>query len=159
MTVRQEATFAQRFVHGACLPLQVLMPLWLVVGRWVLDAGGWNSLLFLFFGLPLLFIGLLPSTILILVRGRKVSPRAAGRWTAVLALAVWGLALVLPALVGDQGDVSFDTRAAPPTRLGLPESVVNWIGMGALWALVIGLVALVVVSIIEVDPPEEGRPA
>ncbi len=78
------------------LPAAFLLPLWLVVGWAVSDAGGWVFLWVLFVAVPSVFVGQLVTTLLVRARGTVRHGRAVSWWDVL----VFGLWHVLTVAVG-----------------------------------------------------------
>ncbi|CAH0161588.1 hypothetical protein SRABI121_01513 [Microbacterium sp. Bi121] len=71
-------------------PAVVVLPLWLLVGWGIFNAGGWAFLWVLFIAIPSVFIGQLVLTLLQRARPSARETRAASWWD-VLGFGVWHL--------------------------------------------------------------------
>jgi len=77
------------------IPAAFLLPLWLLVGWAVFNAGGWAFLWVLFLAIPGVFIWQLILTLLVRARGTVRAHRAVSWWD-VLGFTVWhGLVISL----------------------------------------------------------------
>ncbi|SDH16695.1 hypothetical protein SAMN04489810_2285 [Microbacterium pygmaeum] len=72
------------------IPAAFLLPLWLLVGWGVFNAGGWAFLWVLLIAIPSVFIGQLVLTLLVRARGTVRAERAVSWWD-VLGFSVWHL--------------------------------------------------------------------
>ncbi len=72
------------------IPAAFLLPLWLLIGWGVFNAGGWAFLWVLFLAIPSVFIGQLVLTLLVRARGTVRAERAVSWWD-VLGFSVWHL--------------------------------------------------------------------
>ncbi len=89
------AMWVRRAFYGWLIPAAFLLPLWLLVGWGVFNAGGWAFLWVLFIAIPSVFIGQLVLTLLVRARGTVRAERAVSWWD-VLGFAVWhGLTIAL----------------------------------------------------------------
>lgn len=85
----------RRAFYGWLIPAAFLLPLWLLVGWGVFNAGGWAFLWVLFIAIPSVFVGQLVFTLLVRARGTVRSTRAVS-WGDVLGFTVWhGLTIAL----------------------------------------------------------------
>jgi len=76
-------------------PAAFLLPVWLLVGWSVFNAGGWAFLWVLFLAIPSVFLGQLALTLLVRARGTVRAERAVSWWD-VLGFTVWhGLTISL----------------------------------------------------------------
>jgi len=78
----------RRGFYGWLFPAAFLLPLWLLVGWGVFDAGAWAFLWVLFLAIPSVFFGQLILTLLVRARG-SVRTRRAVSWWDVLGFTVW----------------------------------------------------------------------
>jgi len=77
------------------IPAAFVLPLWLLVGWGVFNAGGWAFLWVLFIAIPSVFVGQLVFTLLVRARGTVRATRAVS-WGDVLGLTIWhGLTIAL----------------------------------------------------------------
>lgn len=77
------------------IPSAFVLPLWLIVGWGVFNAGGWAFLWVLFIAIPSVFIGQLVFTLLVRARGTVRATRAVS-WGDVLGFTIWhGLTIAL----------------------------------------------------------------
>lgn len=75
-------------------PAAFLLPLWLLIGWIIFDAGGWALVLVLFIAMPSVFVGQLGIGLLIRARPSVRGQRAVS-WLDVLGLTIWhGLTIV-----------------------------------------------------------------
>ncbi|KRA23192.1 MFS transporter permease [Microbacterium sp. Root61] len=85
----------RRAFFGWLFPAAFLLPLWLLVGWGVFNAGGWAFLWVLFLAIPSVFLGQLALTLLVRARGTVRVERAVSWWD-VLGFTVWhGLTISL----------------------------------------------------------------
>ncbi|HWL76487.1 MFS transporter permease [Microbacterium sp.] len=70
----------RRAFYGWLIPAAFLLPLWLLVGWAVFDAGGWGFLWVLFIAIPSVFLGQLILTLLVRARGTVRAQRAVSWW-------------------------------------------------------------------------------
>ena len=80
--------WVRRAFYGWLIPAAFLLPLWLLVGWGVFNAGGWAFLWVLFLAIPSVFIGQLVLTLLVRARGTVRAERAVSWWD-VLGFTVW----------------------------------------------------------------------
>lgn len=78
----------RRGFFGWLIPAAFLLPLWLLVGWAVFNAGGWAFLWVLFLALPGVFLWQLLLTLLVRARGTVRAHRAVSWWD-VLGFTVW----------------------------------------------------------------------
>lgn len=78
----------RRAVFGWLLPAAFVLPLWMLVGWGVFDAGGWAFVWVLFLAIPGVFLWQLILTLLVRARGIVRSARAVSWWD-VLGFGVW----------------------------------------------------------------------
>lgn len=78
----------RRAFYHWLLPAAFVLPLWLVIGWGVFQAGGWAFLWLLFIALPSVFIGQLVLTLLVRARGTVRAARAVSWWD-VLGFGMW----------------------------------------------------------------------
>jgi len=77
------------------IPAAFVLPLWLLIGWAVFDAGGWGLLWVLFIAMPSVFVGQLVFTLLVRARGTVRAARAVS-WGDVLGFTIWhGLTVAL----------------------------------------------------------------
>lgn len=74
-------------------PAAFVLPLWLLVGWIVFDAGGWALLWVLFLAIPAVFVGQLVLALLVRARGTVRADRAVS-WRDVGGFAAWHLLVV-----------------------------------------------------------------
>ncbi len=87
--------WVRRAFYAWLVPAAFLLPLWLLVGWGVFNAGGWAFLWVLFIAIPSVFIGQLVLTLLVRARGTVRAERAVSWWD-VLGFTVWhGLTIAL----------------------------------------------------------------
>jgi len=85
----------RRAFFGWLIPAAFVLPLWLLIGWSVFDAGGWAFLWVLFIAIPSVFVGQLVFTLLVRARGTVRTGRAVS-WGDVLGFTVWhGLTIAL----------------------------------------------------------------
>jgi hypothetical protein len=85
----------RRAFFGWLIPSAFLLPLWLLVGWAVFNAGGWAFLWVLFLAIPGVFLWQLLLTLLVRARGTVRAHRAVSWWD-VLGFTVWqGLVISL----------------------------------------------------------------
>lgn len=80
----------RRAFFGWLFPAAFLLPLWLLVGWGVFNAGGWAFLWVLLIAIPSVFIGQLVLTLLVRARGTVRAQRAVSWWD-VAGFTVWHL--------------------------------------------------------------------
>ncbi len=78
----------RRAYYGWLIPAAFLLPLWLLLGWGVFDAGGWAFLWVLFIAVPSVFAGQLALTVLVRARTSARSRRAVS-WPDVAGFTVW----------------------------------------------------------------------
>ncbi|WP_241245839.1 MFS transporter permease [Microbacterium sp. 4R-513] len=83
----------RRGFYSWLFPAAFLLPLWLLVGWAVFNAGGWAFLWVLFLAIPAVFIGQLVLTLLVRARGTVRAERAVSWWD-VLGFTVWHLLII-----------------------------------------------------------------
>jgi hypothetical protein len=83
-----EGMWLRRGFFGWLIPAAFLLPLWLLVGWGVFNAGGWAFVWVLFLAIPSVFIGELVLTLLVRARGTVRAQRAVSWWD-VLGFTVW----------------------------------------------------------------------
>ena len=87
--------WVRRAFFGWLIPAAFVLPLWLLVGRAVFNAGGWAFLWVLFIAVPGVFVWQLVLTLLVRARGTVRAQRAVSWWD-VLGFTVWqGLVIAL----------------------------------------------------------------
>ncbi len=83
-----KAMWLRRAFYAWLIPAAFVLPLWLLVGWGVFNAGGWAFLWVLFLAIPSVFIGQLVLTLLVRARGTVRAERAVSWWD-VLGFGVW----------------------------------------------------------------------
>jgi len=83
----------RRAFYGWLIPAAFLLPLWLLVGWGVYNAGGWAFIWVLFLAIPGVFLWQLLLTLLVRARGTVRAHRAVSWWD-VLGFTVWHLLVV-----------------------------------------------------------------
>jgi hypothetical protein len=83
----------RRGFFGWMIPAAFLLPLWLLVGWAVFNAGGWAFLWVLFLAIPGVFLWQLLLTLLVRARGTVRAHRAVSWWD-VLGFSVWHLLVI-----------------------------------------------------------------
>ena len=83
----------RRAFYGWLIPAAFLLPLWLLIGWGVFNAGGWAFLWVLFLAIPGVFLWQLLLTLLVRARGTVRLHRAVSWWD-VLGFAVWHLLVI-----------------------------------------------------------------
>lgn len=78
----------RRAFFGWLIPAAFLLPLWLLVGWGVFNAGGWAFLWVLLLAIPSVFIGELILTLLVRARGTVRAQRAVSWWD-VCGFTLW----------------------------------------------------------------------
>jgi hypothetical protein len=78
----------RRGFFGWLIPAAFVLPLWLLVGWGVFNAGGWAFLWVLLIAIPSVLIGQLILTLLVRARGTVRAQRAVSWWD-VLGFGVW----------------------------------------------------------------------
>jgi hypothetical protein len=78
----------RRAFFGWLIPAAFVLPLWLLVGWGVYNAGGWAFLWVLFLAIPGVFLWQLLLTLLVRARGTVRAHRAVS-WRDVLGFGVW----------------------------------------------------------------------
>ncbi|MCC2032358.1 MFS transporter permease [Microbacterium allomyrinae] len=85
----------RRAFFGWLIPAAFVLPLWILVGWGVFNAGGWAFLWVLFLAIPGVFLWQLVLTLLVRARGTVRAHRAVSWWD-VLGFTVWhGLVISL----------------------------------------------------------------
>ena len=84
----------RRAFYGWLIPAAFLLPLWLLIGWGVFNAGGWAFLWVLFLAIPGVFLWQLLLTLLVRARGTVRLHRAVSWWD-VLGFGVWHLLVIL----------------------------------------------------------------
>ena len=85
----------RRAFYGWLIPAAFLLPVWLLVGWGIFNAGGWAFVWVLFLAIPSVFIGQLILTLLVRARG-TVRAHHAVSWWDVAGFTVWhGLTIAL----------------------------------------------------------------
>ncbi|MFF2632140.1 MFS transporter permease [Microbacterium sp. NPDC058021] len=80
----------RRVFYSWLLPAAFVLPLWLVAGWVIFDAGGWALLWVLFIAVPSVFLGQLVLMLLVRARGTVRAQRAVS-WLDVAGFSVWHL--------------------------------------------------------------------
>jgi hypothetical protein len=83
----------RRAFYGWLIPAAFVVPLWLLVGWGVFNAGGWAFLWVLFLAIPGVFLWELLLTLLVRARGTVRAHRAVSWWD-VLGFTVWHLLVI-----------------------------------------------------------------
>ena len=83
----------RRAFYGWLIPAAFLLPLWLLIGWGVFNAGGWAFLWVLFLAIPGVFLWQLLLTLLVRARGTVRLHRAVSWWD-VLGFAVWHILVI-----------------------------------------------------------------
>ena len=78
----------RRAFFGWLIPAAFVLPLWMLVGWGVFDAGGWAFVWVLFLAIPGVLVWQLLLTLLVRARGTVRAERAVSWWD-VLGLGVW----------------------------------------------------------------------
>ncbi|MGO1538580.1 MAG: MFS transporter permease [Leucobacter sp.] len=78
----------RRAVYRWMFPASLVLPLWLLVGWGVFQAGGWAFLWVLFIAMPSVFLGQLGLALLVRARPSVAESRAVSRWDAA-GFIVW----------------------------------------------------------------------
>nr|WP_315267968.1 MFS transporter permease [Microbacterium lemovicicum] len=78
----------RRAFYSWLLPAAVVLPLWLLIGWGVFNAGGWAFAWVLFVAIPSVFLGQLALGLLVRARGTVRAERAVSWWD-VLGFGVW----------------------------------------------------------------------
>lgn len=78
----------RRAYYGWLIPAAFLLPLWLLIGWGVSDAGGWAFLWVLFVAVPSVFVGQLGLTLLVRARTTARARRAVSWWD-VAGFTLW----------------------------------------------------------------------
>jgi hypothetical protein len=90
-----EGMWLRRGFFGWLIPAAFVLPLWLLVGWAIFNAGGWAFLWVLFLAIPGIFLWQLLLTLLVRARGTVRAHRAVSWWD-VLGFTVWhGLVISL----------------------------------------------------------------
>jgi hypothetical protein len=85
----------RRAFFGWLIPAAFVLPLWLLIGWGVFNAGAWGFVWVLFIAIPSVFIGQLAFTLLVRARGTVRATRAVS-WGDVLGFTIWhGLTVAL----------------------------------------------------------------
>jgi|GEM_PF-372076 len=83
----------RRVVFAWLIPAAFVLPVWLLVGWAVFDAGGWAFLWVLFLAIPSVFLGQLILSLLVRARGTVRAERAVSWWD-VGGFALWHVSIV-----------------------------------------------------------------
>lgn len=83
----------RRAFFGWLIPAAFVLPLWLLIGWAVFNAGGWAFLWVLFLAIPGVFLWQLLLTLLVRARGTVRAHRAVSWWD-VLGFTVWHLLVI-----------------------------------------------------------------
>ena len=140
----------QRFVKLSLIPMTILLPAWLLVGRALLGSLGWLTLIMFFTVAPAVLLGMIVLTIVTL-RNKQV--RATGRvsyWHALTTMAFYLLFILFGFFLVDGGDTEESIASAASHIFGS-----GFIAVSSLLALTFGIIALIsgvaalVVAIVE----------
>lgn len=101
------------------------------------------------FVLPVLELCGIALATLVTARVVRVTPYAAGPWTAVLLAAHWVLLVACALSIGDAGDTTDSVVLAPLEQWGLPGPLVNALAILSLVTAVVCALAAFIVSIVE----------
>jgi hypothetical protein len=117
----------RRAFFGWLIPSAFLLPLWLLVGWAVFNAGGWAFFWVLFLAIPGVFLWQLILTLLVRARGTVRAQRAVSWWD-VLGFTVWqGLVVSLGFFA--------ETWWAPVMVLAIVAGVaLFWLALWQLWS-------------------------
>ncbi|MBD3941543.1 MFS transporter permease [Microbacterium sp. NEAU-LLC] len=117
----------RRAFFGWLIPAAFLLPLWLLVGWAVFNAGGWAFLWVLFLAIPGVFVWQLLLTLLVRARGTVRAQRAVSWWD-VLGFSVWhGLVISLGFFV--------ESWWAPVMVIAIVAGVgLFWLALWQLWS-------------------------
>lgn len=141
-----------RFVFVAQWVAVIVLPIWVALGRYVVgDQPGWFSVLFLFFGAPLMALVLLIAPI-VCVSSRSIRrARAVPFGFAVASVALWVLVLLASAFIVDAGD-AWGPNSIAMTVLGIEayspgmdviEEIGRWLIGVAVVAWLVSIVLLI----------------
>lgn len=83
----------RRAVYRWLFPASVVLPLWLLAGWGVFQAGGWAFLWVLFIAMPSVFLGQLGLALLVRARPSVAESRAVSRWDAA-GFVVWHVLVI-----------------------------------------------------------------
>jgi len=83
----------RRAFYGWLIPAAFVLPVWLLIGWAVFNAGGWAFLWVLFLAIPGVLLWQLLLTLLVRARGTVRAHRAVSWWD-VLGFAVWHLLVI-----------------------------------------------------------------
>ncbi|MFB8386684.1 MFS transporter permease [Microbacterium sp. NPDC055910] len=117
----------RRAFFGWLIPAAFVLPLWLLIGWGVFNAGAWAFLWVLFLAIPGVFVWQLVLTLLIRARGTVRAHRAV-TWPDVAGLTVWHL-LVIALGFFDPNWWALTLVAAIVVGLGL-----FWFELSQLWS-------------------------
>ena len=84
----------RRAFYGWLIPAAFLLPLWLLVGWGVFNAGGWAFLWVLFLAIPGVFLWQLLLTLLVRARGHRPRCIARSRGGTSLGFGVWHVLVI-----------------------------------------------------------------
>lgn len=87
------AMWLRRAYYGWLIPAAFLLPLWLLVGWGVFDAGGWAFLWVMFIAIPAVLLGQLGLTLLVRARTTTRGRRAVSWWD-VAGFTLWHALIV-----------------------------------------------------------------
>ncbi len=85
--------WVRRVFFGWLIPAAFLLPMWLLIGWGVFNAGGWAFLWVLFLAIPSVFVAQLILTLLVRARGTVRASRAVSWWD-VAGFTVWHALIV-----------------------------------------------------------------
>lgn len=117
----------RRAFFGWLIPAAFLLPLWLLIGWAVFNAGGWAFLWVLFLAIPGVFLWQLLLTLLVRARGTVRAHRAVSWWD-VLGFTVWH------ALVISLGFFAEDWWAPVMVVAILAGVGLFWLALWQLWS-------------------------
>lgn len=108
------------------IPVNLLLVIWVWIGRIVFGAGGWFFLILLFTMVPVLLVALLITTVL----GFRFSdrPRCLNKSQAVAQLVMWGGMLAFGFFIVDFGDAPESDLSAFTQVVGRNDSTlaISW---------------------------------
>ena len=138
-----------RTVLLAMIPLNLLLVVWVWIGRMLFGMGGLNVLIYLFTVVPVLLLALLVTTVLAFTQPGR--PRTLTRPQARAQLAVWAGMLLYGAVTIEYGDTLGSAEEGDTSLLirALGDSDLGWaatfVAMGvAVLVTVVAWVALLV---------------
>lgn len=115
-----------RTVLLAMIPVNLLMLVWVWIGRLVFGAGGW-FILILLMALPFLLVALLATTLLGFLGSDR--PRALTRSQAITHLVMWGAMLCFGFFLVDFGDMDESDLSAFTQVVGRNDATlsISWV--------------------------------